>query len=277
VAKGSSIDLTLVPGRLGPLPAGQGPVLAARVQIAACIQELDDLYEAIPRRHTYRGPCLPGRPVPAPFRDALAALPADEPEVRLFLFEGGPERDRLVAITAAANAELYADPEVLRDNGRWLRLDPDAVRGHRDGLTIDAFGLSPAAAGFAKLMPAWLLRRAVARGVAAGPAGLMSGAPLIGIIAVRDRYDRPQALRAGRIWQRAHLLATVHGLAGRPCNEAVEMIDHERALGRPARRSGLLAELLGGTEWQPTFLFYMGHPALPAGVSPRRPLGQALL
>jgi hypothetical protein len=49
--------------------------------------------------------------------------------------------------------------------------------------------------------------------------------------AVPDRYDQQNCLRAGRIWQRSHLLATARGLAGRPCNEAIEMIDHERAQG----------------------------------------------
>ena len=60
----------------------------------------------------------------------------------------------------------------------------------------------------------------------------MLSAPLIGFIAVRDRYDQEQCLRAGRIWQRAHLPATARGLAARPSNEAVEMVDHERALGQ---------------------------------------------
>jgi hypothetical protein len=48
------------------------------------------------------------------------------------------------------------------------------------------------------------------------------------------------------------------------------MIDHEKALDRPARRAGLLAELLGDTSWQPNFLFYMGYPTLTARASPRR-------
>jgi hypothetical protein len=105
----------------------------------------------------------------------------------------------------------------------------------------------------------------------------MLSAPLIGIIAVRDRYDREDCLRAGRIWQRAHLLATARGVAGRPCNEAVEMIDHEKALGKPARVGGLLAEVLGDSAWQPTFVFYMGYPTLTARASPRRPLENVVL
>jgi hypothetical protein len=48
------------------------------------------------------------------------------------------------------------------------------------------------------------------------------------------------------------------------------MIDHEKALDRPARRAGLLTELLGDASWQPNFLFYMGYPTLIARASPRR-------
>jgi len=48
------------------------------------------------------------------------------------------------------------------------------------------------------------------------------------------------------------------------------MIDYEKTLDRPARRAGLLAELLGDTSWQPNFLFYMGYPTLTARASPRR-------
>jgi hypothetical protein len=106
---------------------------------------------------------------------------------------------------------------------------------------------------------------------------LMLSAPLIGIIAVRDRYDREDCLRVGRIWQRAHLLATARGVAGRPCNEAVEMIDHEKALGKPARRASMLAEVLGDATWQPTFVFYMGYPTLTARASPRRPVESVVL
>jgi nitroreductase len=90
--------------------------------------------------------------------------------------------------------------------------------------------------------------------------------------AVPDRYDQQNCLRAGRIWQRSHLLATARGLAGRPCNEAIEMIDHERAQGKPPKRATLLAESFGDNAWQPMFLFYMGYPTLTARPSPRRPI-----
>ncbi len=277
VAKGSALKITIVPGTLGPVPARPGPMLVARVEISACIQELDDLYEAIPRRHTNRGAYLPERPVPPPFLDALAHLAGDDPDLRLFMFTAEADRRRIVEVSAAANRELYSDPEVIRANERWLRFDWHEVQEYRDGLTVDAFGLPPFLTGLAKMMPAWMLRRAAAGGAKLGYSDLMLSAPLIGILAVRDRYDRDQCIRAGRFWQRAHLLATTRALAARPCNEAVEMVDHEKALGKTPQRAERLAEIIGDRSWQPTFVFYMGYPALPARSSPRRPVERVLL
>ena len=277
VAKGSALKITIAPGKLGPLPARPEPMLVARVEISACIQELDDLYEAIPRRHTNRGAYLPEKPIPPPFLDTLGHLAGDDPDLRLFLFTAEADRRRIVEVSAAANSELYSDPEVIRANGRWLRLDRREVQEHRDGLTIDAFGLPPFLTGLAKMTPAWILRPVAARGAKLGYSDLMLSAPLIGILAVRDRYDRDQCLRAGRVWQRAHLLATTRALAARPCNEAVEMIDHEKARGKKPERAERLAEIIGDPAWQPTFVFYMGYPALPARSSPRRPVERVLL
>jgi hypothetical protein len=50
------------------------------------------------------------------------------------------------------------------------------------------------------------------------------------------------------------------------------MVDHERALGRPASRAALLNEITADRTWQPTFVFYMGYPKLSAHASPRRPV-----
>ena len=101
--------------------------------------------------------------------------------------------------------------------------------------------------------------------------------PMFGFIAVHDRYDQEQSLCAGRIWQRAHLLATSRGLAARPANEAVEMVDHERRLGHQPQYAGLLAQLMGDEAWQPTFTFCMGHAIRPAPASPRRPYRDVVL
>jgi hypothetical protein len=139
-------------------------------------------------------------------------------------------------------------------------------------LTIDCFGLSPFTTAMAKMMPVSMLKRAASPEHRSSLyATQMQSANLIGLIAVRDRFDVRQSLLAGRVWQRAHLLAAARGVGARPCNEAVEMIDHERFHGKPPARQTQLSKVIGDPAWQPTFLFLMGYPTQRAHSSPRRP------
>jgi len=276
-ANGYAAAAELLPGKLGPIPAEPKPQLLARVNLAAGKREESELYNAIPLRHTNRGPYDPRRAISPDFLDALQHLPDDCPDVKLFLFTAEADRKKIAEISSAANAEIYSDPEVQHGSERWVRTQWSSVQKYRDGLTIDAFGLPPIASAIAEMMSARMLRWAASRSTDNGYANLMLSAPLIGFIAVRDRYAQEQCLQAGRIWQRAHLLATARGLAARPCNELVEMVDHERALGRPAARVALLNELTADFTWQPTFVFYMGYPKLSAHASPRRPVQDVLV
>jgi nitroreductase len=259
-------------GKLGPIPAEPSTQLLARVSLASGKREENELYNAIPLRHTNRGPYDPHRAISPDFMDALQHLADGYMDVKLFLFTAEADRKKIAEISSAANAEIYSDPDVQHGSERWVRTKWSSVQKYRDGLTIDAFGLPPIATAIAKMMSVRMLRWAASRSTENGYLNLMLSAPLIGFIAVRDRYAQEQCLQAGRVWQRAHLFATAHGLAARPCNEAVEMVDHERALSRPASRAALLNEICADPTWQPTFVFYMGHPKLSAHASPRRPV-----
>ena len=276
LANGYAAAAELLPGKLGPIPADPKPQLLARVNLAPGRREENELYNAIPLRHTNRGPYDPQKTISPDFVDALKHLADDSADVKVFLFTAEAVRKKIAEVSSAANTEIYSDPDVRRGSERWIRMKWSAVQQYRDGLTIDAFGLPPTATAIAKMMSARMLRWAASRSTDNGYSNLMLSAPLMGFIAVRDRYAQEQCLQAGRIWQRAHLFATAHGLAARPCNEAVEMVDHERALGRPASRAALLSEITADPTWQPTFVFYMGYPKLLAHASPRRPV-QAVL
>jgi nitroreductase len=267
---------TLQPGNLEGIPADPRPRLVARVDLASGKRDENELYNAIPRRHTNRGPYDPHKPIPPDFLEALGRLPGDDTDVKLFLFTAEADRKRIAEVSSAANTEIYSDPDVRRGSERWVRMKWSSVQEDRDGLTTDAFGLPPIANAVVKMMTPGMLRWAGSQSEKNGYLNLMLSAPLIGFIAVRDRYEQEQCLQAGRIWQRAHLLAAARGLAARPCNEAVEMVDHERALGKPPTRIALLNEITGDPTWQPTFVFYMGYPTLSAHASPRRPV-QAVL
>lgn len=269
-ANGYSAKATRMPGKLGPIPAAPKPELVARVELAPGAREESELYQAIPRRHTNRGPYNPAKAFPADFVDGLSRLPGEDSDVKVFVFTDEAKRKRIAEASSAANTEIYADPAVNEGSGRWLRMKWSEVQKYRDGLTIDAFGLPPGATATAKMMPLAMLKWVASHSETNGYLNLMLSAPLIGFIAVRDRYDRGQCLVAGRVWQRAHLLATARGLAARPCNELVEMVDHERALGKPAIRVAILDEITGDDSWQPTFVFYMGYGTVVANASPRR-------
>jgi hypothetical protein len=132
-------------------------------------------------------------------------------------------------------------------------------------------------AAVAKIVPLSVLRWMVSGKKEDPYLKLLLTAPMFGLIAVRDRYDQEQSLRAGRAWQRAHLLATAPQLAARPANEAVEMVDHERKLGHEPRHAKLLTELMGDATWQPTFTFYMGYAIRRANASPRRSVQHVVL
>ena len=276
-ANGYAATATLLPGKLGPIPAEPGPQLLARVELAPGKREEGELYNAIPLRHTNRGPYDPHKPLPPDFLDALSRLPGDDADVKLLLFTSEVDRKNIAKVSSAANREIYSDPNVQAGSERWIRLRWSEVQRYRDGLSVDAFGLPPIGTAIAKVMTPGMLSWAASHSEKNDYSNLMLSAPLIGFIAVRDRYDRQQCLLAGRTWQRAHLFATAKGLAARPCNEAVEMVDHERALGRPASRADLLNDITGDAAWQPTFVFYMGYPKLTAHASPRRPVESVLL
>ncbi len=262
---------TLMPATLtGTTPAPQ-PQLVARVELGAGTPQQSELYDAIPRRHTNRNPYDPNKPLPGDFVEKMQVVASDEPNLKMFLFTDEKERKKIAGMISQANDVLYADPAVEQGSEEWIRLKWKSVQKYRDGLTVDAFGLSPGQAAVAKMVSASVLRQqfASAKNLYLN---LLLTAPVFGLIAVRDRYDQQQSLGAGRIWQRAHLYATAQGVAGRPANEAVEMVDHERSTGQEARHAALLAELTGGPAWQPTFMFYMGYAVRPGLASPRRPV-----
>jgi nitroreductase len=276
-ANGYAAALTLVSEKLSPIAADSRLNLVARVDLAVSKRQESELYDAIPRRHTNRSPYRPEKSIPPLFMSELSTLGKGEAGVRLFLLTDAQDRKRFTEMSSAANTELYSDPEVERSSERWIRTKWSDVQKYRDGLTIDAFGLSPIATAVSKIMPLRMFRRIATRTQKTTYSDLMLSAPLIGIIGVRDRYDQEDCMRAGRIWQRIHLLATARGLAARPSNEAVETVDHERFRGKEARQAGLLAGITGDATWQPTFVFYMGYPIRTAPASPRRPIEDVVL
>jgi hypothetical protein len=275
-AHGYMATAALLPGKLISIGTSPELEMVARVNLVPGPREENELYHAIPRRHTNRSLYDQRKPLPAEYVEALSRLAAGAAGVRLFLLTEEASRKRMVELSAAANIMVYSDPCVEVSSKRWMRLEWSEVERLRDGLTIDAFGLSSGLSAVSKLVPLPMLNRIATQTRKEGYAERMLAAPLMGLIAVRDRYDRKQCLETGRLWQRMHLFATARGVAARPSNEAVELVDHERMKGSPANALEQLSQITGDKAWQPTFVFLMGYPTEIAHASPRRSVQEVL-
>ncbi|MEI9990107.1 MAG: hypothetical protein WDM86_08720 [Rhizomicrobium sp.] len=261
-----------VGGRLTVSPPNE-PKAIAHITMDPGAPGRDLLYEAIPDRHTNRGRYLE-KPVAKAVLVDLAALVADL-DVRVVFFDDSKARQDMADLIVAATERIVADPQMSADSAHWIRTGRREVEDHRDGVTVDAAGLSLATVMLAKLLPDlspasqdqyWL----------AGTRDIQVHAPILGTILVKDRLDRAQAIAAGRAWQRIHLALTGAGLAAQPLNQPVECIDRDAMLGRADTYQSALVAMAKAPGWQPTFVFRLGHAERPAPPSPRRPLNDVM-
>ena len=276
-ANGHEAKLTLVDGTLEPIPAAPRPILAATVELAPGPRRQDELYDAIPRRHTNRAPYDRGRAIAPELLGSLQLLAGESASLKLLLFGAESERKKLGDLMVAATETIIADKSMVDDSQRWFRQRWADVQKLRDGPTLDTAGLSPWVTALAKIAPAPSPERNHRYWLDATRDAQVPSAPVLGLIAVAALYDRAQTIHAGRAWQRMHLFATARGLAMQPINQPVELVDRERQLAREPVAARALASLVGDPGWQPTFAFRLGFPTRPVPPSPRRAVGDVVM
>lgn len=269
---GFAVEFEATPGRVTGIARGK-PAHAATLYLRKTAPTRPDpLYEAIPHRHTNRYPYTRGTGLSQAWLDFARR---DTNDVRLVLFTDGARRAQFDAAVIDATKAIVADPKMEADSDRWLRVTDREIEKHRDGVTLRTAGLSAMTLFLAQLFPS------LARG--SGQAWIdmtrneqLPSVPVTGLIAVRDRYDREQALAAGRRWQRLHLAATLRGVALQPLNQAIEMVDREKERGR--RRTWLTrVAALTDAGWEATFAFRAGMLRENAPASPRRALKDVVM
>jgi len=274
---GFAAQVESIGGSLHDLRDRRGPAHAATIHLSqtAAPAVSAPSYRAIPHRHTNRNPYDRARALPVSWRDDLAGLAADE-RVRLFTFDHGRQRDGYDAAVVDATGAIIDDAPMIADSDRWFRGTHAEIERYRSGPTFETAGLAPMTRLMAETIPlpasfkhrAWLDQTRDEQ---------LATAPMTGLIAVRDLYDRPSALTAGRLWQRIHLSATLAGVALHPLNQPMEVVDRDRQLNRGDAWARRMAGLVGGAGWQPTFSFRAGISPRTASASPRRALADVLL
>ncbi len=257
------------------LSPDDAPFRAARVILRLGPSARDELFAAIPLRHTNRGPYWPDQPVGADRRQRLADLTASGDVRVAFVTDAGARRG-LGALIVEATSRIVDDPEMSADSARWFRTGAREIAAHRDGVTLDAAGLSPPMTALAKLLPDMSAKTSDQYWLSMTRDVQVPTAPALGALFVRDRLDMAGAIAAGRAWQRLHLASVAAGLAAQPLNQPVERADRDRALGRPDDFGRELAKFAAEPGWEATFVFRLGVPERPAPPSPRRALMQVV-
>src|SRR5258708_16198 len=139
-----------VEGRLRLSP-GPEPVRVAEILLGESARVSDPLFDAIPLRHTNRGPYREQAVARGQLK-ALADKVAND-QVRVAFVEDAGARKEMGALIVEATARIIADPQMSADSARWFRTGRREIEAHRDGIATDAAGLSPLISEGAKLLP----------------------------------------------------------------------------------------------------------------------------
>jgi hypothetical protein len=277
-ARAYGIDTQVMPyeGHLEAEP-GNAPVAAVFVGLAQGTPSRDRLVDAIAQRHTNRGRYHATRAVPAAQLNALSSLVSDD-TVQVAFVTDPIARAEVGAVIVEATRQIIADRQMSDDSARWFRTGRREIEEHRDGITLDASGVSPLVAAGAKLLPDLDAKTADRYWLEMTRDVQVPSAPVLGAIFVPDRLDMKGAIAAGRAWQRLHLAATNAGLAAQPLNQPIERIDRDAMRGGTNGYASAIAQLchMQGPGMEPTFVFRLGYAHTPAGPSPRRPLAWVL-
>jgi hypothetical protein len=180
------------------------------------------LYNAIPQRHTNRGPYDKNRPVSQDILESLGSLSKTiSPEVRLaiFWFTTDDQRRRVGNLILQATQAIVADRQQSYDDFKWYRSSWQDIQIYKDGLTVDASGSPWYLDVLAKLLPPISKEEYGSSQLQLAKDTYIATAAAYGIIAVHDVFDNIQRLQGGMFYQRMHLWGTSNGLAMQPMNK----------------------------------------------------------
>jgi hypothetical protein len=238
------------------------------------------LYNAIPQRHTNRGPYDKNRPVSQDILESLGSLSKTiSPEVRLaiFWFTTEGQRRRVGNLILQATQAIVADRQQSYDDFKWYRSSWQDIQIYKDGLTVDASGSPWYLDVLAKLLPPISKEEYGSSQLQLAKDTYIATAAAFGIIAVHDVFDNIQRLQGGMFYQRMHLWGTSNGLAMQPMNQMTERADRETSLGIEQTFGNALKELIANPNWQALFTFRIGYPTIEGLSSPRRSVQEVVV
>ena len=269
-AKGFEYQLSLMPDR-------DNITHVARINLSSGNPLDSKLYKAIPLRHTNRGVYDLNRPLAKETLQALQELNSVDSEVKVFWFTAEPERSQVGKSILEATQAIISDRQQSQDSGKWIRTSWQDIQKYRDGLTLDATGTPDLLRAIAKMLPPTSLEQNDRFWLDATEKIHVPTAAALGILTVKNRHDRTQQLKCGRLWQRMHLWATTQGLAMQPLNQMLERAAREEVLGIEPKFGKALPKFIGDRNWQALMMFRLGYPTSKALSSPRRAVEDVII
>jgi hypothetical protein len=251
-----SLPAGTVVATLTPGPAGSAP--------------RDPLFAAVARRHSAKTAYAEGRPLPEALmsswletarRHGLQAGTVTAPEPLAALRRITREAYEIEALT----------PATWLESARLMRIGPDAIATHRDGISLSspmirvlhATGLfdprevpQRGQSSLKRVMDHW--------------APYETGSGFAWLASTGNA--RPQQLEAGRAYVRQHLLATAAGLDMHPLSQALQEFDAMRGPYAAVHRALGVDPSRGTVQ----MLARVGYASTPAGPTPRRELATLL-
>ncbi|MEJ7686372.1 MAG: twin-arginine translocation pathway signal protein [Variovorax sp.] len=220
--QGVRSELTLWPaGELAPQLSDWSALPVARMRLLPGGQA-DPLFAAVLQRHTPKLPFDTARPVASPVLARLLSQPIGSDAVRAGgTIEPGRVADLRALCWEAAKVELTT-PRTVMESVRLMRVGPDEILAHRDGLTINtrmariaaSLGQFDRSAPPAPDSPAHKQAMQMFDGYCSTAMGFLWLST-----AGNSRSDQ---IAAGRAYVRQQLLATQLGIGVQPMSQALQ-------------------------------------------------------
>ena len=266
------------------IPDNGGAQLVASITLIKQTPAEHPLYRSIPERHTYRGDYIRDRALDSRILERFKEVARSE-HVELVLYSTPEERSRFDDVMMHATRNIISDRKMVHDSEAWFRLTADDVQKYRDGVTMDSVGLPGPVNVAAKILPPMSPDQANEVWLNKTRDSHLATAPMTAMLVVRDRYNAVDNLRAGRAWQRLHLMATRLGLAMHPMNQPVEWVDRLRMTDQLSSTDSTdstefmtkFSQLTQGYEGEATFAFRLGWAKQKGALSPRRGMESVLI
>jgi hypothetical protein len=255
-------------------PQGSRAKLVARIRLGRGAAIRNELYQAIPERHSNRGG-YDGRSIPNEVVQEISRL-ADRTvaPARIQWFADASDRQHFGDLLVSATEAQVNDEQQSIDSFSWFRSTDEEIRQHRDGLTLYGQGFTDAELAGAQGAP---VSRTLADQVFLQRTRdvHVATAAAFGVITVPDPHDLAQQLAGGRLLQRVHLWTAAHGLAFQHMNQITERADRETQLRIEPKFGAALNSLLDKHR-HVLVSFRIGYPTITPGLSPRRALADVL-